>query len=207
MRRFGALYADPPWLFLQWTRKGYGRSALNHYPLLTLDQIKSYKLPPMADDSALFLWTTDPLLAQAMEVMKAWGFDYKTIAFTWVKTDKKGGFPIGLGYWTRANPEICLLGTRGKPPRMAKDVRKLIIAPREAHSAKPIEVNHRIERLVRGPYVELFARRKVAGWTCLGDELDPLAARTGGRLGDGAPEAGLPLRHGHGPGQNPRRPD
>lgn len=172
MRRFAVLYADPPWLFRTYSAKGQGRSAEQHYPTLSLEMIMTYALPPLAEDAALFLWTTDPYLPIAVEVMQAWGFAYKTVAFVWVKTGHNGhGFPQGLGYWTRANPEICLLGTRGAPKRLAKDVQKLVIAPRGRHSEKPDEVNHRIRRLVRGPYVELFARRHLEGWCCLGDEL------------------------------------
>jgi len=127
----------------------------------------------MADDSVLFLWTTDPLLPQALEVMAAWGFAYKTVAFTWVKTSDSGGgtYPMGLGYWTRANPEMCLLGTRGSPKRRDKAVPKLLFAYRGQHSEKPVEVNHRIRRLVDGPYIEIFARRRVEGWATRGNEL------------------------------------
>jgi N6-adenosine-specific RNA methylase IME4 len=175
MRRFGVLYADPPWTFATRSAKGRGRSADNHYPVMSLAEIKAFTLPPMADDSVLFLWTTDPLLPQALEVMAAWGFAYKTVAFVWVKTRDsrilRDHFPMGLGYWTRANPEICLLGTRGKPKRRDKDVPKLVFAHRGRHSEKPVEVNRRIRRLVRGPYIELFARSRVPGWAAQGNEL------------------------------------
>jgi N6-adenosine-specific RNA methylase IME4 len=173
MRRFGALYADPPWTFATRSAKGRGRSADNHYPILSLAQIKTFPIPPMMDDSVLFLWTTDPLLPQALEVMAAWGFTYKTVGFVWVKTGTKigGTFPVGLGFWTRANPELCLLGTRGQPKRRDKNVRKLLIAPRGRHSEKPVEINQRIQRLVPGPYIELFARSRVPGWAARGNEL------------------------------------
>jgi N6-adenosine-specific RNA methylase IME4 len=172
VRRFRALLADPPWTFATYSAKGRGRSAENHYKTMSLDDIFDFKLPPMADDSVLFLWTTDPLLTTALQVMKEWGFRYQTVGFVWAKTNKNGdGFPMGLGFWARSNPEICLMGTRGKPHRIGKDVPKLVVAPRGKHSAKPDEVNHRIRRLVQGPYVEIFARRKIEGWTCLGDEL------------------------------------
>src|ERR1700730_15421763 len=128
---------------------------------------------PVADwaagDCVLFLWATDPLLPRAFEVIAAWGFAYKTVAFTWAKTTKDGaGFPIGCGYWTRANPEQCLLATRGRPQRLSRAVPQLIISPRREHSRKPDEAYERIEALVPGPYLELFARAPRAGWAAWG---------------------------------------
>src|SRR5258708_39700153 len=97
--------------------------------------------------------------------MSAWGFEFKTVGFYWVKQNSKsGGFFTGLGYWTRANPEQCLLATRGKPRRRGKDVRKLVIEPRREHSRKPDDVRERIERMVGGPYLELLARETKSGW-------------------------------------------
>jgi N6-adenosine-specific RNA methylase IME4 len=120
------------------------------------------------------LWATDPLLHRALELIEAWGFEYKTVAFYWVKLNAKArhdaDFFTGLGYWTRANPEQCLLATRGKPPRQAKDVRRLVIEKRREHSRKPDCVRERIERLVAGPYLELFARETKPGWSCWGDQ-------------------------------------
>ena len=109
-------------------------------------------------DCALFLWTTDTHLPQALDLIKAWGFEYKTVAFTWAKTTKKEKWHFGCGYWTRANPEQCWLATRGHPPRLAKNVRQLIVSPVREHSRKPDEIYERIEQLVPGPYLELFAR-------------------------------------------------
>jgi N6-adenosine-specific RNA methylase IME4 len=124
-----------------------------------------------ADDCALFLWAVDPLLDKAFELIRAWGFEYKTVGFYWVKQNSKSdSFFTGLGYWTRANPEQCLLATRGKPRRQEKDVRKLIVEPRREHSRKPEEVRERIERLVAGPYLELFARETKPEWHCWGDQ-------------------------------------
>src|SRR6185312_6675930 len=126
------------------------------------------------DDSVLFLWATDPLLPKAMELIDAWGFEFKTVAFYWVKLNSAArsdtSYFTGLGYWTRANPEQCLLATRGKPSRRAKDVRKLIVDRRREHSRKPDQVRDRIERLVEGPYIELFARETKKGWDCWGNQ-------------------------------------
>jgi N6-adenosine-specific RNA methylase IME4 len=133
---------------------------------MTLDQIRALPVIELAGDTcALILWITDPLLAHAVGIIEAWGFTYKTVAFTWVKSTKDGtGFPIGCGYYTRANPEQCLLATRGKPQRLSCSVPQLIVAPRREHRRKPDEVYERIEALFPGPYIELFARTRRPGW-------------------------------------------
>jgi N6-adenosine-specific RNA methylase IME4 len=144
---------------------------------LDLDSLAALPIADLAaDNSALFLWAVDPLLPRAIDLMRAWGFEYKTVAFYWVKLNvnpkHEADFFTGLGYWTRANPEQCLLGTRGKPPRQAKDVRRLVVERRREHSRKPECVRERIERLVAGPYVELlFARETKPGWDCWGDQV------------------------------------
>lgn len=176
---YRTIYADPPWLFRTYSDKGKGRSAEAHYDCLDLDAIKALPVAAWAaPDCALFLWATDPLLPRALEVIAAWGFAYKTVGFTWVKTnagaDPGGLRPAdwfaGLGFWTRANPEVCLLATRGRPRRMARDVRRLVVEPRRQHSRKPEEVRARIERLVDGPYLEMFGRASRPGWDVWGDE-------------------------------------
>ena len=124
-------------------------------------------------DSALLLWTTMPHLPDAWRLVEAWGFAYKTVGFTWAKRTPSGdGWHMGPGYWTRSNTEPCLLATKGSPPRLAADVSQLVIAPVGRHSAKPAEVHDRIERLVAGPYLELFARRVRPGWTAWGNEIE-----------------------------------
>ena len=109
-------------------------------------------------------------------VIRSWGFTYKTVGFYWAKLNRgRGGMMIdqrdfftGMGFWTRANPEPCLLATRGKPKRRSGGVRKLVIAPRREHSRKPDEVHERIEQLCDGPYLELFARQTRPGWDAWG---------------------------------------
>jgi N6-adenosine-specific RNA methylase IME4 len=134
-----------------------------------------------AKDCALFMWAVDPLLPDAFALMKAWGFEFKTVAFYWVKTNRKSpGYSTGLGYWTRANPETCLLGVRGKPKRLAKDVHRLIVAPRREHSRKPDEQYGRIERLVEGPYLECFARQTWPGWDVFGNQTGKFGVLTDG---------------------------
>jgi N6-adenosine-specific RNA methylase IME4 len=104
------------------------------------------------------------MLPQALSVIDAWGFTYKTVGFFWVKRTKHGKSHIGTGYWTRANPEQCLLATRGRPKRVSASVRALVEAPLREHSRKPDEVRERIQALVPGPYCELFARSSAPGW-------------------------------------------
>lgn len=124
-----------------------------------------------ADDCALFLWTIKPMLPICLAVGEAWGFEFKTRAFCWVKTTVNGREHVGMGHWTRANPEDCFLFTRGHPRRLTKDVRELITAPVREHSRKPDEVYDRIEALVPGPYLELFSRTTRSGWNQVGDQV------------------------------------
>lgn len=182
MGKYGVILADPPWQFSTYSEKGKGRSADRHYSTMTVGDIMSMREPHelAAKDCVLFLWVTQPFLPSGLLVMATWGFTYKTVGFTWVKTTGIRNpispdavhFPIGTGFWTRSNPELCLLGTKGSPKRKAKDVRELIVAPRRQHSRKPDEVYDRIERLVDGPYMEMFARQQWPGWDVMGDETD-----------------------------------
>jgi N6-adenosine-specific RNA methylase IME4 len=175
-RKYAVILADPPWSFRNWSAKGTGRNAVLHYNCLDFATLASLPIAKLAaNDCALFLWAIDPLLPRAFELIQAWGFEYKTVGFYWVKlntTYKHGaGYFTGLGYWTRANPEQCLLATRGKPSRRAKDVKRLVVEKRREHSRKPDCVRERIEKLVAGPYLELFARDRKQGWDCWGDQV------------------------------------
>src|SRR6478735_5941061 len=174
-RKYAAILADPPWSFRNWSAKGTGRNAVSHYDCLDFNALAALPVSDLAaDNCALFLWATDPLLPKAIALIQSWGFEYKTVAFYWVKLNSKAkheaDYFTGLGYWSRANPEQCLLATRGKPSRLAKDVRRLVVEKRREHSRKPDCVRERIERLVAGPYLELFARETKAGWKCWGDQ-------------------------------------
>ena len=164
--KFAVIYADPPWEFKVYRGKGKQRSAERYYDTSSIEAIKALPVAPLAaDDCALFMWAVMPELPGALEVIKAWGFEYKTAGFTWVKQNKSGeGLFTGMGYWTRSNAEICLFATRGSPQRMAKDVSQVILSPVGEHSAKPQEARRRIERLLLGPYLELFARSPANGW-------------------------------------------
>jgi N6-adenosine-specific RNA methylase IME4 len=178
-RHYRVIYADPPWTFATYSRKGKGRSAEAYYDCMTMADIIALPVAEWAaEDCVLLLWITDPLLERAFAVIRAWGFTYKTVGFYWAKTQKRAppspyresDFFTGLGFWTRANPEQCLLATRGHPHRQSARVPKLVIAPRREHSRKPDEVYDSIEALCPGPYLELFARTERPGWDGWGHE-------------------------------------
>lgn len=178
---FGAILADPPWHFQTWGEGG-NRNVTSKYQTMQPDEICSMPvLDIAADDCILFIWICWPKLIEAINVIEAWGFQYKTCAFCWVKGNSLPLFPedfkdkMGLGYWTRANSEVCLLATRGKPKRLDAGVRQVIQAPLREHSRKPDGVHERIERLVAGPYLELFARAPRKGWTVWGNETEKFA--------------------------------
>lgn len=172
-KRYGAILADPPWSFRTYTghQTTPHRCVIDHYSVVgksDLQKLPVGELP--AKDCALFMWAVDSHLDEAIELMGAWGFKFKTIAFVWSKRTVNNKSMIGMGYWTRKQTEICLLGTKGKPKRKDKGVRQLIEAQRREHSRKPDEQYERIERLVDGPYLEMFARQSRPGWSNWGNE-------------------------------------
>lgn len=183
---FGAILADPPWGFQCWDgkdKKVASRGSVTPYDTMDMDAIKALPVNELAaDDCALFMWVVWPTLPEAISVIEAWGFKYKTCGFCWLKGDPYKLFALeadvymGLGYWTRANSEVCLLATRGKPKRLNAGIRQGIIEPRREHSRKPDCVHDRIERLVAGPYLELFARQTRPGWTAWGNQTDKFNA-------------------------------
>jgi N6-adenosine-specific RNA methylase IME4 len=174
MTRFPVLVADPPWPFRTYSDKGKARSPERHYPTLSREDLLQLKVGALAArPAALFLWATPPLLDFAIRCGEQWGFSFKSVAFTWAKrTATERAWFTGMGYYTRANAEFCLLFTAGVPRRKARDVQSLVVAPVGRHSAKPEAVQDRIEQLFDGPYCELFARRQRPGWTCIGNEID-----------------------------------
>jgi N6-adenosine-specific RNA methylase IME4 len=177
---YDVILADPPWHFRNYAADAPGmihnrsRGANRYYPTMTTDQLCAMPVPA-ADESVLFLWACWPTLPDAMRVITAWGFEYKALAWVWVKLDKIGmGFFHGMGYYTRANSEPCLLATRGNPPKpKARDVQALIVTPVQEHSRKPDDQYRKIERLYPGRrYLEMFARRKRSGWDAWGNEVE-----------------------------------
>jgi N6-adenosine-specific RNA methylase IME4 len=174
-KRFAVIYADPPWTFRTYSENGKGRSSEQHYDCMSLTEIAALPVASLAaDDCALLLWCTWPHIAIGthVKVIEAWGFKPSTVGFVWVKQNPSGnGLHNGNGYWTQANTEVCFIATKGKPLRLTADVHQVIMAPVGEHSAKPEEVRHRIERLLPGPYLELFGRKPVPGWTTWGNEI------------------------------------
>ena len=175
MKQYSIILADPPWSFGTWgkTRRS-PRGGERYYPTMTTAEIAALPVADLAaDDAVLFMWAVWPSLPDALQVIEAWGFTYKTAAFVWMKQNKSGwGLYMGMGYWTRANTEMCLLATRGNPRRVDRGVRQTVLAPLREHSRKPDEVHERIVRLMGDlPRVELFARRPHEGWDVWGDEV------------------------------------
>ena len=174
MEKYSVIYADPPWTYHVWSSKGAGRSAENHYPTMSIEDIRALPVAELADkDCALFLWVTFPTLREAMTVLDAWGFTYKTVAFVWIKENRQTPSLFwGLGYWTRSNAEVCILATKGSPKRFSAGVHQVIMSPIEQHSKKPDETRDRIVKLMGDvPRVELFARQKTPGWDAWGNEI------------------------------------
>lgn len=172
MGKYNIIYADPPWKYHGGHIKGAG---CNHYPVMPIEEICALPVANLAADNCiLFLWTTFPKLNETFDVISAWGFEYKTAAFVWIKqTRTSKEWFTGLGYWTRSNAEICLLATKGAPRRFAKDVHQLIISPVEEHSKKPDITRDKIVKLAGNlPRVELFARQKPVGWDVWGNEVE-----------------------------------
>ena len=187
---YGAILADPPWKFCNWSRRPWwertdantSRAVERHYNTESAESLGALPVGELAaPDCVLFLWMVWPSMPEALRVIEAWDFTFKTAAFVWCKAHAgqlemfEQSIPdqMGLGYWTRANTEACLLATRGKPKRLNADVRQAIIAPRREHSRKPDGIHERIERLVAGPYLELFARQSDRpGWDYWGNETD-----------------------------------
>lgn len=164
-KKYNIIYADPPWK--------YGTDVSKHYPTVPIEDIYKFPIDKFADkDCALFLWVTYPILPEALETVKKWGFRYVTTAFTWIKTNKNNGQPFfGLGNWTRANAEICVLGFRGKLPRKSNKVAQVVLSPLREHSRKPDEIRDKIVELLGDlPRIELFSRQSVNGWDCWGNE-------------------------------------
>lgn len=171
--KFGCILLDPAWTYQDKALAG-NRGAGCKYSLMTLDDMKQLPVADLADDDCvMFVWATFPLLQEGLDLIRAYGFTFKTVAFTWVKTTSKGTYSIGMGRWSRSNAEIVMLATKGKPKRVDAGVNQIVAAPRGKHSAKPPEVRDRIVRLLGDiPRVELFAREQVGDWVALGNEID-----------------------------------
>jgi N6-adenosine-specific RNA methylase IME4 len=173
--KFTCIYADPPWAYRVYSKRGQKGTAENHYRTTSIQDIYNLDVAEIAEkDCALFLWVTPPCLPEGLRTIKRWGFEYKTVGFCWVKRNRKSPSLFwGLGHWTRANAELCLMATRGRPRRVSRAVHSVVHTPIEAHSKKPDVVRERIVELMGDvTRVELFARERHEGWVCLGDEID-----------------------------------
>lgn len=185
MKLYNIIYADPPW--------SYDDKALNrggaerHYKTMDIEDIKAIPVNEISDnDCCLFMWATFPKLQEGLDVIKAWGFQFKTCAFVWVKTNKRTNVDQisflphesfdsfwGMGRWTRSNAEICLLAVKGKPTRLNADVHQIIYAPIDSHSKKPKETRDRIIKLCGDlPRLEMFARTAPKGWDVFGNQVN-----------------------------------
>lgn len=180
--KYPVILADPPWRYAisggdhRWGNSDSHR--IRHYDAMTQQEMLALPIRPLAtDDAALFMWATMPCLPDAIELMRAWGFVYKTVAFNWVKLNRNGKPYMGMGHYTRANAELCLLGVRGSMPRKAKNISQALLTPRRDHSRKPDQQYGRIMRLFDGPYLELFARQQWPGWDVWGNQTNLFPAQ------------------------------
>ena len=172
-KKYNIIYADPPWKYKRGGKNGRG-AAESHYNVMDIEEIKALPVKEIAADNCyLFLWATNPLLPEAIDVLSSWGFSYTTVAFTWVKTNSKnpGSVFWGMGCHTRANAEPLLLGKKGRLERVSNNIHSVILGPISEHSRKPDTARKRIIQLLGDlPRIELFARSRVDGWDTWGEE-------------------------------------
>ena len=171
LAKYSIIYADPPW---EYRNMGNIQATANsHYPTMRQKDIEALPIKSLAADNCiLFMWATFPKLQEALNTIKAWGFEYKTVGFTWVKKNKNGGNFFGVGWYTKSNAEVCLIGVKGKSPKVSNSVSSIIESVREEHSKKPDIVRDKIIEFAGDlPRIELFARQHVDGWDCWGNEV------------------------------------
>jgi len=190
-KRARLVIADPAWIYSNFGAKKHG-AVRAHYPTMKLPELCALPVNEwVADDAILALWATWPKLNHAFAVLEAWGFDYVT-GFPWVKTvPSSGEIKTGIGFWTQATSEPLLIARRGKikrekvPPVMGLatdltsfeqeilrlDEDRVLWHPRSKHSQKPQSIHEWLGKLIPGPKLELFARRRTPGWLCLGFDL------------------------------------
>ena len=171
-KKYNIIYADPPYHFKHWNDETVTRKV--PYDVMSKEEIKDLPIKDISEkDCILFLWVTFPNLLEGIETISAWGFKYKTCGFNWIKKNKKKNTAFwGLGYWTRANSELCLLATRGSPKRKSASVHQIVVDTIREHSRKPDIIRNKIVELCGDlPRIELFAREKVNGWDCWGNEV------------------------------------
>lgn len=171
-KKYDVIYADPPWRYQD---KSCSGACAVHYNTMTLQEMRELPIKKLAEkDCILFMWITYPMMEEGIELMKAWGFKYKTIGFQWIKLNKRNREKVfGLGRWTRGNTEACFIGTRGRPKRKNNSISQIVEEIRLEHSRKPEIVREKIKALMGEDlkYVELFARQEAEGWDCWGNEV------------------------------------
>jgi site-specific DNA-methyltransferase (adenine-specific) len=178
MKKYNIIYADPPWKYndkmVMQGVHGAIRGAEYFYNTMTLQDIKNLPIKEIADNNCiLFIWVTMPLLPSVFEVIKAWGFEYKTCGFTWIKKTKKGKNHLGMGHYTRGNAELCLIAKKGKIKILNHSISQIIESEIQQHSKKPDVIRDKIVELLGDlPRVELFARQKAEGWDVWGNEVE-----------------------------------
>ena len=186
MRKYQIIYADPPWKYSNASHRPTGKykfrgGAKRHYDTMTTEDICNLPISELADENCfLFIWATFPNLREVFKVIDSWGFQYRTLGFSWIKTNKKNNKPFfGIGFYTKSNCEICLIATKGKPKVISNSVSSVVISPLEGHSKKPDIIRSKIIQLAGNlPRIELFARptktlfTNMDGWDVWGNEVE-----------------------------------
>lgn len=177
-KRYQIIYADPPWKYNSRAnhKTRFRGGACGHYDLMSMKEICALPIKDIvADNAALLLWTTFPYLqAQLNNVFESWGFEYRTLGFAWLKFNSKNGLPFfGVGYYSKSNMELCLLGIKGRMKPITNNISQVCFAPRGGHSYKPESVRNKIVELFGDlPRIELFARERTPGWDVWGNEVE-----------------------------------
>ena len=188
MKKYQIIYADPPWKYNSRAnhKTRFRGGACGHYDLMSMDEIKKLPIQDLANNNcALFMWVTFPYLEEQIKLFKHWGFRYRTVGFNWIKTNKRQNLEqysylptepdpfFGVGYYTKSNSELCLLGIKGQLEVLDNSISSIVIAQRREHSRKPDEIRDKIIRLFGDlSRIELFAREKTEGWDVWGNEVD-----------------------------------
>jgi len=172
-KKYNIIYADPPW---EYRNMGNIQATANsHYKTMKqkdIEDLGKYIKEISDKNCMLFMWATFPKIQEALNTIKAWGFEYKTIGFNWTKKNKNGSNFFGVGWYTKSNGEICLIGIKGKPIKISNKISQMIETTREQHSKKPAIVRNKIIELCGDlPRIELFARQYADGWDCWGSEV------------------------------------
>ena len=175
-KKYNIILADPPWSFNNKNTGGSMNSGSEaQYPVMNIQDLKNMPINEIADDDCvLFMWWVGSQPQEAIDLVNSWGFTIKTMTgFNWVKLTKRQLPFFGMGFWTRAGSECCLIATKGKPKPASRSVRSVQTAIIGRHSEKPGIIRNKIVELCGDvPRIELFARKKVSGWSSWGNEVE-----------------------------------